>query len=141
MKTKPPVFFWIISIIALIWNLMGCAAYLGMQMMPPEALEGMSEAERALMESTPVWVTASFAVAVWFGLLGCILLLLKKSLAHPVFIISVFGIVVQQIWNFFIGDTFEVYGAENAIMPVVVLLIGIYLIIFSKKAKENNWIT
>ena len=120
---------------------MGCAAYLGMQMMPPKALEGMSEAERALMESTPVWVTASFAVAVWFGLLGCILLLLKKSLAHPVFIISVIGIVVQQIWNFFIGDTFEVYGAENAIMPVVVLLIGIYLIIFSKKAKENNWIT
>ena len=70
MKTKAPNFFWIISSIALLWNLIGCAAYLGMQMIPPELLETMPEAERTLMENTPVWATAAFAVAVWFGLLG-----------------------------------------------------------------------
>lgn len=28
-RTKPPIWFWIISVIALIWNLMGVMAYLG----------------------------------------------------------------------------------------------------------------
>ena len=140
MKIKAPTSFMVISILALLWNLLGCIAYLGMQMMPHEALEAMSEAERNLMLSTPTWVTTAFAIAVWFGLLGCILLLLKKALAHPVFIISLIGIITQQVWNFFIGDTFDVYGPEQAIMPIVVLLVGVYLIFFAKKAKANNWI-
>tara|TARA_B110000503_G_C6781067_1_gene263284 strand:+ start:54 stop:479 length:426 start_codon:yes stop_codon:yes gene_type:complete len=140
MKTKAPTFFWIISVIALLWNLMGCIAYLGMQMMPPELLEAMPEAERTLMENTPVWATAAFAVAVWFGLLGSILLLLRKALSQIVFVISLLGIIVQQIWNFTNGKSFEVFGVEQAIMPIVVVLIGIYLIVYAKKAKENNWI-
>ena len=140
MKTKAPTFFWIISVIALLWNLMGCIAYLGMQMMPPELLEAMPEAERTLMENTPVWATAAFAVAVWFGLLGSILLLLRKALSQIVFVISLLGIIVQQIWNFTNGKSFEVFGVEQAIMPIVFVLIGIYLIVYAKKAKENNWI-
>lgn len=141
MKVKPPGSFWAISIIALIWNLMGCVAYLSMKFMPPEAIANMPDAERELMLSTPTWGTAAFAIAVWFGLLGCILLVLRKALAHPVFVISALGIVGQQIWNFFLGNTFEVLGAEQAIMPIVVLLIGVYLIIYARKAKANNWIT
>lgn len=140
MKTKAPTFFWIISSIALLWNLIGCAAYLGMQMMPPELLETMPEAERTLMETTPIWVTAAFAVAVWFGLLGSILLLLRKALSQTVFVISLLGIIVQQIWNFTNGQSLEVFGIEQVIMPIAVVLIGLYLIIFAKKAKANNWI-
>ena len=108
--------------------------------MPQGALEAMPETERALYESTPEWVTSAFAISVWFGLIGCILLLLRKSLAQQFFIISLIGIVVQQIWNFFIGKTYEVYGMKQAIFPLIVVLVGIYLIYYSKKAKENNWI-
>ena len=108
--------------------------------MPPEVLEAMSEAERNLHLSTPSWVTAAFAIAVWFGLLGSILLLLRKAMAHPILVISLVGIVVQQFWIFFISDSLEVYGAEQSIMPIVVLLFAIYLIIFTRKAKASNWI-
>ncbi len=140
MKTKAPTFYWIISSVALLWNAMGCLAYIGQKMMPPEVLEAMSEAERNLHLSTPSWVTAAFAIAVWFGLLGSILLLLRKAMAHPILVISLVGIVVQQFWIFFISDSLEVYGAEQSIMPIVVLLFAIYLIIFTRKAKASNWI-
>ena len=140
MKTKVPAFFWFIASIALLWNLMGCASYVGMQMMSPEALEALSETERDLFLNTPTWVTAAFAIAVWFGLLGCILLLLRKAAAHPIFVISLLGIMVEQIWNFTIGNAIKVHGAEQVILPITVFLIGIYLIVFTKKAKANNWI-
>jgi len=140
MNTKVPTSYWAISVLALLWNLMGCLAYLTMQFLTPEMMEGMPEAERAILEGTPAWVTTAFAVAVWFGLFGCILLLLRKALALPIFIISVLGIAVQQIGNIIIVRAMETFEATDAIMPIAVLLIGIYLIIFSRKAKTNNWI-
>lgn len=140
MKTNVPRSYWFISTLALLWNALGCLAYLSMQLMPQGALEAMPEAERALFESTPEWVTSAFAISVWFGLLGCIFLLLRKSLAHPILIVSFIGIVTQQIWNFFIGKTYEVFPPEQALMPILVVLIGIYLIYYSKRAKTNNWI-
>ncbi|MGB5205651.1 MAG: hypothetical protein WBN63_15820, partial [Eudoraea sp.] len=83
-NTKPPVWFWIVSIVALLWNLMGVMAYLGQAYMTDEMKAGYTSDQLALMESTPAWVTAAFAIAVWGGLLGCIVLLLRRKLAKPV---------------------------------------------------------
>ena len=82
--SKPPMWFWIVSALALLWNLAGVMAYLGQAYMSIENLEKMSQAERLLYESQPAWVTGAFAVAVWGGALGCIALLLKKKWAKPV---------------------------------------------------------
>jgi hypothetical protein len=68
----------------------------------------LPEVERALYESVPAWATGAFAVAVWGGALGCLLLLLKKKLATPVLILSFIGIVVQMIHSFFIANSIEV---------------------------------
>lgn len=139
-KTKAPTWFMVVSIIAFIWNLMGVMAYLGQAYMPQEMFEAMSEAERNLMESTPAWVTAAFAFAVFGGTIGSLLLILKKKVAKTFLIVSLLGIVVQQFWNFFIGNTFEVYGPEQAIMPVMILIAGVLLIGLANKAIKNRWI-
>jgi len=138
--TKAPTWFKATAIIALIWNLLGVIAYLSQAFMPPELLEAMPEAERALFENTPAWVTAAFATAVWGGALGSLLLILRKSAAFQVFIISLIGIVAQLSWNLFFGKTMEVYGPGSMVMPIMVLLIGIYLVFFAKSSKSKGWI-
>jgi uncharacterized membrane protein len=135
-----PTWFKVTAIIALIWNLLGVIAYLGQAFMPPELLEAMPEAERALYENTPAWVTAAFATAVWGGALGSLLLILRKSAAVQVLIISLIGIAVQLSWNLFFGKTMEVYGPGSMVMPIMVLLIGIYLVFFAKSSKSKGWI-
>ncbi len=137
---KPPTWFWIASGLALVWNLMGVLAYLTQVTMSPEAFQQLPEAERTLMESAPEWATGAFAVAVWGGALGCLLLLLKKKLATSVFIISFIGILVQMYHSFFIANSIEVYGPGGMIMPIMVILIGALLIMFSRKATANGWI-
>ncbi|MFT6994844.1 MAG: putative permease [Maribacter sp.] len=103
--------------------------------MPIATLEQMSQAERQLFESQPVWVTAAFAVAVWGGTLGCLLLLLfQKKIAKPVLLVSLIGILIQTSHSFFISDAFDIYGAAGLVMPIMVVLIGVLLVFFAGKA-------
>ena len=137
---KPPTWFWVVSVVALIWNLLGVFAYIQTVTMSPEALQALPEQERALYESAPAWATGAFAIAVWGGALGCILLLLRRKLATGVLVVSLVGIVVQMYHAFFISNSIEVYGPGGMIMPVMVLAIAIFLIWFSRKATVSGWL-
>ncbi|WP_417882304.1 hypothetical protein [Xanthomarina gelatinilytica] len=138
---KPPLWFWIVGIVALIWNLMGVMAYLGQAYMTDADLVALPETEQALYANVPAWVTAAFAVAVFGGALASITLLLRKKIAKTLFIISLIGIVVQMSYNLFMSDVMEVYGPGGMIMPIMVLIIGVYLIMFSNKSIARNWIS
>lgn len=138
--TKPATSFWIISIVALLWNLLGVMAYIMHVTITPETLQAMPEQERTLYTGTPVWATAAFAIAVWGSTLGCVLLLLRKKLATPVLVIAFAGIVVQMIHSFFISNSIEVYGPGGLVMPIMIIVVGIYLIWFSRHATAKGWL-
>lgn len=137
---KLPVWFWVIAGVALVWNLMGVGAYIAQVTMSPEAMNALSEAERAGYENMPAWAVGAFAIAVFGGALGCILLLLRNKLAVPVFGASLIGIVVQMFHSFVIANAMAVYGPGATIMPIMVLLIGAGLVWWSINIKGKGWI-
>lgn len=137
---KPATWFWVVSAIALLWNLMGVMAYLQQVTMSPEALQALPENERLLFETVPTWATGAFSLAVWGGALGCILLLLRKKLATPVLMVSLAGVLVQMYHSFFMSNSIEVYGPGGMVMPIMVVAIGFSLIWLSLKATANGWI-
>lgn len=137
---KPPTSFWVISIFALIWNLMGVMAYISQVTMSADTLQSLPENERALLESIPAWATAAFAIAVWVSLFACLMLLARKKIATLLFMIGFTGIVVQMVHSFFIANSIEVYGPGGLVMPVMVLFFGAALIWYSRKAEANGWI-
>lgn len=138
---KPNTSFWIIGIIALVWNLMGVFQYISQAYMTSETLAALPEAERVLYENVPAWVTAAFAIAVFGGALGCLLLLLRKKMATIVFIISFIAILAQTTYNLFMSKASEVYGPGGMIMPIMILIIGVFLIWYAKKSNTNNWLS
>ncbi len=140
-ENKPATSFWIVSTLALVWNAMGAEAYIAQVTMSPEALLALPEDQQTLITSVPAWVTAAFAFAVWGGLLGCILLLLRKKIANPVFIVSLVGIVVQMFYNFFMSNSIAVYGPGGMIMPIVILGLGAYLVWYSRDVTRRGWIS
>jgi len=73
--------------------------------------------------------------------LGCIALLIKKTLAIQLFIISLTAIVIQMSYSLFMTKAVEVYGIISAIMPIIVIGIGVFLIWYSRKAKTKGWIS
>ena len=131
-SAKPPVWFWIVSVIALLWNGSGVYMYL-IQAYDTESYRAMYTAELLEMaHNTPSWVTAAFAIAVFAGLLACIGLLLRKKWAKPLFLVSLIGAVVSNAHHLFMSKAIELGGTEAVVMPIVVIVIGIFLVWFSK---------
>ncbi|MRH99382.1 hypothetical protein GH721_02455 [Kriegella sp. EG-1] len=137
---KPPLWFWIISVIALLWNLMGVGAYLADAFMSIEDLEALTQAQRELHESQPAWVTACYATAVWAGTLGCIFLLMRKKWARPVLLVSLLGVIGQQIYMKFLSNTYEVYGGAAMLLPIMVIIIAVALVFFARLSESKHWL-
>jgi hypothetical protein len=132
--------FWAIGAVALIWNVAGVVNFF--VQMDPEALAAYRESERAIVESRPAWATGAFAIAVFGGALGCLLLLLRKSAAYYLFIASLLGVILTMIHTLGIfGPSidfipFEIFGI--ILMPLVV---AAFLIWYSKLAETKRWIS
>jgi len=139
-STKLPVWYWIVGGLALVWNLMGVAAYVAQVTMSEEALAALPEAERALYETVPAWAVGAFALAVFGGALGCLLLLLRKRLAMPALVVSLVGVLVQMSHSFFIADSMEVYGPGATVMPIMVVVIAILLVWHTRSSTARGWL-
>lgn len=139
IKNKAPWWFMVIAIIALIWNLLGVAAFIAQVTMGPEMLAQLPQEQQDLYTAMPTWVTVAFAVAVNFGALGCLLLVLKKNLAGLFLQISLAAVLVQFSYNFFIAKMQDVYGNDAMIMPIMTILVSIYLVTLAAKAKRRHW--
>jgi len=136
---KTPKWFMVVSTVLLVWNLLGVMAYIAQVTMSPESIAALPEDQRRLIETTPAWATAAFAVAVNFGALGCLLLVLRKNLAGLFLQLSLTAVVVQMFHAFFMSKSFEVFGPGGLVMPVMVIVIAIYLVTLAAKAKAQRW--
>ena len=140
--TVAPKWFMIVSAIFLVWNLFGLAVFaMGMTIFKTqEALEnsGLNEQQIRLTLSTPTWVNVAFGVAVIFGVLGCIALVVKRRLAIPLLIISLLGVLVQNTYMYFLSDTIEIMGVGAS--PFV-LAGAIALVPFALYCANKGWLT
>lgn len=139
-ESRPTRGFWIVAIVALIWNLIGVMTYLMSVTMSPEMLAEMTEAERALYTGIPAWATSAYAIAVFGGVLGCISLLLRRSWAVPLFAVSLVGVIVQMSYGLGMTDVLEVRGGGALVMPIVIFAIAAYLLWFSIISKKQGWL-
>ena len=138
-STKPPVWFWVISVIALLWNLMGVNAYL-QQAYRTEAFTSMLTAEQIeMVNSTPAWATGAFAIAVFGGALGAIALLLRKIWAKQLFLLSILGILVQLIYLLFLSDVIEMFGLP--VMPILALIVLLICLWYTNRSITKGWVS
>lgn len=138
-NSKPSGSFWAIAIIALLWNLMGVNQYILMAYKSESVRAGLSAEKLALIDATPVWSTAAFAIAVFAGALGCVALLLRKKIAKFLFTTSFIGIVFQNIDAFMRFKASEFNGVELT-MTLLIPVIALFLIWYSKKCISKGWL-
>lgn len=135
---QPPKWYLPVTIIALLWNLMGCAAYVMDMMMSPEAIAALPEAQRAMLEARPAWAVAAYATAVWAGAGGSLGLVLRKTWAMPLLLASLVALVLQDIGIF--GMSGVSPDPTAVVLQSLVMLIAIGLVLLGRKAASHNWI-
>jgi hypothetical protein len=137
---KPNIGFWIISATALIWNLMGVNQYIQQAYVTDSFKAMYNEEQLKMIADSPTWATAAFAIAVFAGAIGSLLLLLRKYLAKSILILSLVGIIVQMFYNFFIIDSMAVYGPGAVAMPIILIIFASFLIWFADFANKKGWL-
>lgn len=128
--------FWVIGAIALIWNGLGAVNFL--VQMSPDSIAAYRESEQLIIDGRPLWATAAFAVAVFGGAIGGILLLLRRSAAFYLFAASLVGVIVTMLHTLGSGIEFglgEILGI--VLLPVV---IAASLVWYSTLAQRKAWI-
>ncbi len=139
LDPKPGFSFWTISAVALVWNLLGFMLYLMQVTATPETLAAAYTPEQVdLMQSIPAWATSMTAIATTAGVLGCILLLLRRAIALPVLVASLVALIAQDIYTFGLTPTIEVFGTAPLVIQTIVLLIAVFLVWYALRAKARG---
>ncbi|SEQ44533.1 hypothetical protein SAMN05421824_1664 [Hyunsoonleella jejuensis] len=133
-SSKPPIWFWIVSIIALIWNGMGVNAYL-QQAYDTESYRAMYSPEQLeIAANMPAWVTAVFAIAVFGGALAAIGLLLRKSWSVKLWYLSLLAVIVQMGYILINGY------ASSIGMTIMIIVLAFFFVWFARKSEANGWL-
>ena len=135
-----PLWFWITGGVALLWNLMGVAAFVAECMMSEEALDTLSEEMQALYRDLPMWYYAAFGFAVFAGAAGSLALLVRSRWAVALFGISLVGLLFQQSYQVFLSDVMQVAGAGAMIFQAIVLIVDVGLLILALVASQRRWL-
>jgi len=142
LNDKPSTAFWVLGAVFLLWNLLGLFGYYTQVTMTPETMAAnFTEAQQAWLAGEPVWATAAYATAVTAGIIAAALMLLRKALALPLFIVSFVAVIVQDFNAFVLSDWKAVWGNSALYLPSVVIIICIVEIWYTRAAKAKGWLS
>jgi len=140
LDSNPATMFWVIGAAALVWNSIGMMFYYVQVTMTTDVVTTFPENQQAFFNNMPAWATSAHGLAVTAGVLGSAALLLRSAWAVPLFVASLIGILVQNIHAFLLADGLEVFGVAGAALPVIVIVIAIALVMYSRSAKSKGLI-
>ncbi|SFD08425.1 hypothetical protein [Algibacter pectinivorans] len=131
---KPPIWFWIISIIALVWNALGVDGYLGQAYNTERYRNSFTPEQLEIAANAPSWTMGAFAIAVFTGVLGAIFLLLRKKIATTFWLISLIAVLLQMGYALVTGE------AASVAMVLIIIVFAIAFLVFSRFAASKHWI-
>ena len=138
-KSAVPLWYWVIAVLALLWNLMGCASF-GIEMFAQEAaMESMTEVQKEWARSIPSWIYVVYFLSVTTGVAGCVGLFLRKGWTIAMFAICLVAVVVQMVYTMLIGGGLQAMGPSGLVMPALVIGFAAALLGFSWFARSRGW--
>lgn len=141
LRNRAPAWFWVVAVLILLWGAAGVAAfYLDVNTTPGQLAE-MSAYDQKLLASRPTWFLWLYGVAVWSGLIGGIVLLLRSSLAQAAFVLSLVTVVAMFGYFFAVTDIVAVKGfVASAGFPIVIAALAVFQVWFAGYARRRGWI-
>ncbi len=122
---RRPLWMAAVALCGIAWNVFGTVQFAGSVTATEASLtaSGLTPEQAAAMTGYPAWMTAAFAIGVFGGLAGSVLLLLRHAYARHLLLVSLAAYVA--LW---IGDAvhgvFAALGAPQVIILSIVVAIA-----------------
>ncbi len=135
--TPAPRWFIIAASASLLFELAGCAMYLMQVSVDPATLP---RDQRAMWDAAPTWMIAAYAVAVWVGLVGAILLLLRRRLAETLLLVSFVAVLVQFSALLFVPTLRNLTASNDLFLPFLIIVVSYLVWHFARRARVSGWL-
>lgn len=129
---RTPWHLWLIGILGVLWNAVGAFDYLMTQTQNESYMSQFTAEQLEYFYGFPAWVVAFWALAVWGGVLGTLLLLLRKRLAVPVLLVSFVAMIITSVHNFLLSDGMEIMGGTGVAFSAVIFLVALGLWLYAR---------
>jgi len=136
VSATTPTSFWVLVGLFLIWNLLGVFHYLTSVNATVESLvaQGMTIKQAEVFYNTPSYHYAVFALSVWSGLIGAVLLFLRKAWAVPVFLFSAVMVIVSFVLDA-VGGNLSALGSSYLGIMTLTTILALFEAWYSKRMK------
>ena len=131
MTTATPWHLWAVGMLALLWNGFGGYDYVMTQTNNAAYLAQFTPEQRAYFDSFPMWMDAIWAIGVWGGVLGSVLLLLRSKWAFHAFLASLVAFAVSVVYGQTSGGA-AVMGTTGVVFSAVIFLLGLGFVMYSR---------
>ena len=139
MESRTPVHLWIVGALATLWNAFGAFDYLMTQTRNEAYLKHFTDPQRVYFESFPVWMEAMWALGVWGGLLGALLLLMRSRHAVTAFLVSLAGLAAATVYQYVLSTPPEGMMTPAMIaMNVAIWAVAIGLLLYAMRMRRRG---
>jgi hypothetical protein len=136
-RAAAPGWFYAVAALAVLFEAFGCWMYFA-QVTADRAALPLDQ--RAMWDATPTWMVAAYAIAVWGGLAGAMLLLLRRNVAVALLLVSFVAVIVQFSGLFLVPQLRQTVP-ESALIAPALLILCCYLIFSTARfAQMRGWL-
>lgn len=136
---KAPYWYFIIASFGVLWNIMGIMAYVQQVLMPQEMMSSLTPEQRDYYSEIPAWINTAFAIGVWGGEIGSVMMLARNKMSFYVLQASLAGVSVQLIYILFNGTILELLGIQGLLLPISIFLMALILMVLARFAIWRGW--
>jgi hypothetical protein len=136
-QSTVPGWFWIAAVLALLWEAFGCFMYVTQVTTDPATLP---IDQQAMWNATPPWIVGAYAIAVWVGLFGAVLLLARRRLAEPLLLLSLVAVVVQFGGVLLVPALREVTPDSAYTLPLIIFVVCYGIWMLARRARKQGWL-
>ena len=134
-----PWHLWVIGIVGFLWSSIGVLGFVLTQTRNETALGSMPPEQREYFESFPLWAVAFWAIGVFGGVFGCLLMVLGKRLAVPVLVASAVGAFVSNYGAlFFLGGLEAMGGPPALVFPTFIIAFATFLALYARAMRKKG---
>lgn len=140
-RSKPPAWFWIVTILLLLWECAGVWSWWEHWRHGPAAMRATpTEYDIRYFAALPRWYVWLFALAVWSGLAGGLALLRRQAAARTLYVVSLIATVAMFAYTFTMTDLIAAKGGWVVYFPAVIVALGVVSIWFAGHATRRRWL-
>jgi hypothetical protein len=129
--------FMIAAIASLLFMGLGCIMYLTQVLADPNSIP---LDQRAALAARPAWVTGANAIAVWVGLIGTVLLVMKRKAAEWVLLVSLIAVLAWLAGLLVVAPLREAMSANDLLVALVVTALTWTIYWFARHSRQRGWL-